>query len=418
LETRRKPAQHTRTNTCHLCCALYQTCGEPAFGVGRMGRRRSHRRAGALGMTRVLGALAASGVNNRSLLLLPIPTTAAAAATTMTAFATAESCRVVGSCRRAHRGPRSRSSLRPRASVAAGGRRHARRSGSAPATRHSMLLLVDGAARPTRKRTYLARNMSATGPCSSSIRPGSSSSSSTASFSGSSSSSSSSWHGSGWDPTAGRRKRASCSAIPSASVEDPELSANDDDGSAGIGAAAEAPATATLAPERTTRRQVQERQGQQRQQQQPDINGVNGQEQDRSRRGRRPRRSRGGTAVAAAGLANGGVEQQQEPVEDGEEWAADGGGGGGGGGGTFTGSSLWADSDQEWRGAPRAGSDALFELNMQLAAYAKDAQWEMAIALLRQARALARESGGGGGGSSSKEEGGDGKRTVPVTRTA
>ncbi len=69
------------------------------------------------------------------------------------------------------------------------------------------------------------------------------------------------------------------------------------------------------------------------------------------------------------------------------------GGGGGGGGGAFSGSSLWADSDLEWRGAPRAGSEAIYELNMQLAAYAKDAQWEKAIRLLRQARALWRDRG-------------------------
>ncbi|CAM9316263.1 unnamed protein product [Ectocarpus sp. 8 AP-2014] len=79
------------------------------------------------------------------------------------------------------------------------------------------------------------------------------------------------------------------------------------------------------------------------------------------------------------------VEQQAEPDEDDEEdW--------GGGGGAFAGPSLWADSDPEWRDAPRADSDALFELNMQLAAYAKDAQWEMAIMLLRQARVLSKRS--------------------------
>lgn len=52
--------------------------------------------------------------------------------------------------------------------------------------------------------------------------------------------------------------------------------------------------------------------------------------------------------------------------------------------------SLWDDSEVEWRGAPRAESGALYELNMQLAAYAKDAQWEQALTLLRQA--LARSS--------------------------
>lgn len=40
-----------------------------------------------------------------------------------------------------------------------------------------------------------------------------------------------------------------------------------------------------------------------------------------------------------------------------------------------------------WARAPRAESDELYELNMQLAAYAKDAQWEQAICLLRQMRA-------------------------------
>lgn len=40
-----------------------------------------------------------------------------------------------------------------------------------------------------------------------------------------------------------------------------------------------------------------------------------------------------------------------------------------------------------WEGAPRANSDALYNLNMQLAAYAKDAQWEMAISLLKKMRA-------------------------------
>lgn len=52
----------------------------------------------------------------------------------------------------------------------------------------------------------------------------------------------------------------------------------------------------------------------------------------------------------------------------------------------------------DWAGAPPARSDDLYELNMQLAAYAKDAQWEKAIMLLRRTReAYDRVQRGGSG---------------------
>ena len=50
-------------------------------------------------------------------------------------------------------------------------------------------------------------------------------------------------------------------------------------------------------------------------------------------------------------------------------------------------SALSSLEEGEWRNAPRAESAALYDLNMQLAAYAKDAQWEKAVVLLKQALA-------------------------------
>lgn len=41
----------------------------------------------------------------------------------------------------------------------------------------------------------------------------------------------------------------------------------------------------------------------------------------------------------------------------------------------------------QWQDAPKAASAALYDMNMQLAAYAKDAQWEKAVVLLKQALA-------------------------------
>lgn len=41
----------------------------------------------------------------------------------------------------------------------------------------------------------------------------------------------------------------------------------------------------------------------------------------------------------------------------------------------------------QWQNAPKAASASLYDMNMQLAAYAKDAQWEKAVVLLKQALA-------------------------------
>lgn len=43
--------------------------------------------------------------------------------------------------------------------------------------------------------------------------------------------------------------------------------------------------------------------------------------------------------------------------------------------------------ESQWQDAPKAASASLYDMNMQLAAYAKDAQWEKAVVLLKQALA-------------------------------
>lgn len=217
------------------------------------------------------------------------------------------------------------------------------------------------------------------------------------------------------------------------SVLSSSLSANNIDDSPELSASAAAAGAATSAAAAeggrpTTATTLPSEGGHQRQQQQPNMDSnIEGESDGGRRRRRRPEQYGGTTPEAAAAgraaAARGAVEQQEEPQEDEDVWVTAGGGGGGGGrgGGAFSGASLWADSDLEWRGAPRAGSEALYELNMQLAAYAKDAQWEKAITLLRQARALwrdrglrageAAEAGAGEGRSTAleKEDGGEGE---------
>lgn len=67
-----------------------------------------------------------------------------------------------------------------------------------------------------------------------------------------------------------------------------------------------------------------------------------------------------------------------------------------------------------WTRAPRAESDQLYELNMQLAAYAKDAQWEQAICLLRQMRARSKAATAAAASSTSAQD----STATPGTTTA
>ena len=166
-------------------------------------------------------------------------------------------------------------------------------------------------------------------------------------------------------------------------------------------------------PARETAQETQQQQQQQQQQQRRRRQEPNDDSNVEKRRRQRPWTTAAAAAAAAervAAASRGEVEQQGEPQEDEEDWTTYAGGSGG----VFTQSSLWADSDLEWRGAPPAGSDAVYELNMQLAAYAKDAQWEMAIMLLRQARTLWKDSSRNDSGVG---EGGDGAagRALPYT---